>query len=280
VRTVCSAHDVGAIVHFAGRIQVGESVLRPDVYFESNLVKTLALLDVVREEAIMSMLFSSTAAVYGNPEVVPIQETSRLAPVNPYGASKLAVEYALAAWARAYGLRWAALRYFNAAGARADGTLRENHEPETHLIPLALDAGVDGRPPLIVFGDDYDTPDGTCIRDYIHVEDLAAAHLAALQQLEAGKTLGSINLGTGHGYSVREVIDAASAVLGRDVPFVLGARRDGDPPRLVADPTLAKSLLGWTPQRAELTTIVEDALRSRIGARYSSVRASQSTPMR
>ena len=263
IRRVCAVHRVGAIVHFAGRIQVGESVLRPDVYFDTNLVKTLALLAVARDEAITAMLFSSTAAVYGTPEIVPIPEESRLAPVNPYGASKLAVEYALAAWERAYSLNWGALRYFNAAGARPDGTLRENHEPETHLIPLALDAGLEGRPPLIVFGEDYDTPDGTCIRDYIHVQDLAAAHLMALQRLEAGNSLGPINLGTGHGYSVREVIETSRAVLGRDVPFVMGARRDGDPPQLVADPSRAKQLLGWEPRRSDLGTIVEDALRSR-----------------
>jgi UDP-glucose-4-epimerase GalE len=281
VRTLCAVHHVGAVVHFAGKIQVGESVMHPDVYFESNLVKTLALLEVVRDEGIKSMLFSSTAAVYGNPDTVPIHETSRLAPVNPYGASKLAVEHALSAWGRAYGLRWAALRYFNAAGARPDGTLRENHDPETHLIPLALDAGLEGRPPLIVFGDDYDTPDGTCVRDYIHVQDLAAAHLSALERLEAGEMLGAINLGTGHGYSVREVIDAAAAVLGREVPFIVGARRDGDPPRLVADPSLAKSLLGWAPQRPQLTTIVEDALRSRLGVRaYGNLRVPEPTQVR
>lgn len=280
VRLLCAVHHVGAVVHFAGKIQVGESVQQPDVYFDTNLVRTLALMNAVREERIENMLFSSTAAVYGIPETVPIPEEARLAPVNPYGASKLSVELALAAYERPFGLRWAALRYFNAAGARPDGTLRESHQPETHLIPLALDAGLDGRSPLIIFGDDYDTPDGTCIRDYIHVEDLASAHLLALERLEAGESLGPINLGTGHGYSVREVIDSCRTVLGRDVPYVMGARREGDPPRLVADPARARTLLGWSPKRSDLPTIVEDALRSRRRVRNASVHVPQPTRVR
>ncbi|HLL23889.1 MAG TPA: UDP-glucose 4-epimerase GalE, partial [Kofleriaceae bacterium] len=280
VKKLCATHHVGAVVHFAGRIQVGESVTRPDIYFDTNLVRTLALLEVMRDEQIQACLFSSTAAVYGTPEIVPIPETSPLVPVNPYGASKLSVEYALAAWGRAFGLRWAALRYFNAAGARPDGTLRENHKPETHLIPLALDAGQDS-PPLCVFGDDYDTPDGTCVRDYIHVQDLAAAHLLALGRLEAGETVGPVNLGTGQGYSVREVIETSREILGRDVPFVMGARRDGDPPQLVADPSRARTLLGWRPERSDLRTIVEDALRSRRPVRTpANLRIPEPTPLR
>jgi UDP-glucose-4-epimerase GalE len=263
VRSLCAVHRVGAVAHFAGKIQVGESVHHPDVYFDTNFVRTLALLTAIRDEGIQACLFSSTAAVYGTPEQVPIREQARTEPVNPYGASKLCVELALAAWAQAYGLRWAALRYFNAAGAHPDGTLTESHDPETHLIPLALDAGRGVRPPLAVFGDDYDTPDGTCIRDYIHVVDLASAHLLALAKLEAGQSLGPINLGTGRGYSVREVIDAARTALGKDVPHTIAPRRAGDPPRLVANPTRANSLLGWIPERSDLPTIVEDALRSR-----------------
>jgi UDP-glucose 4-epimerase len=256
-------HRVGAIAHFAGKIQVGESVRDPDAYFDTNLVRTLRLLRAVREAGVTSLLFSSTAAVYGTPARVPIPETARREPVSPYGATKLAVEFALDAWGTAYGLRWSALRYFNAAGAHPDGTLAERHEPETHLIPLALDAGLGTAPPLQVFGADYDTPDGTCIRDYIHVVDLAAAHLAALARLEAGESLGAINLGTGRGYSVREVLDAAAAVLGRPIPHAVAPRRPGDPPRLVADPALAMQTLGWQPTRSDLATIVEDALRSR-----------------
>ncbi|HUS32313.1 MAG TPA: UDP-glucose 4-epimerase GalE [Kofleriaceae bacterium] len=258
-------NHVGAIVHFAGKIQVGESVRDPAGYFDVNLVRTLELLHAVRDAEVGVCVFSSTAAVYGEPEVVPIPELARREPVNAYGATKLCVELALAAWGEAYGLRWAALRYFNAAGARPDGTLRESHAPETHLIPLALDAGLGTAPALNVFGTDYPTPDGTCVRDYIHVQDLASAHLAALAKLEAGQQLGAMNLGTGHGYSVREVLDAAGHVLGRPVPHSTVARRAGDPPQLVADPTRAMNVLGWQPRRSTLELIVEDALRPRIG---------------
>ncbi len=263
VRRVCAEHAVGAVAHFAGKIQVGESVRDPQLYFDVNLVRTLRLLAAVRDAGVHACLFSSTAAVYGEPTRVPIPETERRQPVNPYGATKLAIEYALDAWCHAYGLRWAALRYFNAAGAHPDGTVRESHEPETHLIPLVLDAGMRLREPLTIYGTDYDTPDGTCIRDYIHVQDLATAHLLALALIENGQTLGPVNLGTGHGYSVREVIDAARVVLGRDVPHAMGPRRPGDPPRLVADAARAADLLGWTPRRSGLEMTVEDALRSR-----------------
>lgn len=273
VRRICGSHRVGAVAHFAGKIQVGESVLRPDLYFDVNLVRTLALLTVLRDEGIQACLFSSTAAVYGTPTEVPIPEHARREPVNPYGASKLAVELALEAWGRAYGLRWAALRYFNAAGAHPDGSLREAHEPETHLIPIVLDAGLGQRPPVSIFGTDYSTPDGTCIRDYVHVQDLASAHLLALTRLEAGETLGPINLGTGHGYSVREVIDTAGVVLGHEVPHVVGPRREGDPPALVADPSRAIAELGWQPTRSNLRMILEDALRSRRPVRERSVAA-------
>ncbi|HEX2686122.1 MAG TPA: UDP-glucose 4-epimerase GalE [Kofleriaceae bacterium] len=263
VRQVCAAHHVGAVAHFAGKIQSGESVVRPDIYFEVNLVRSLALLDAIREEGITACLFSSSAAVYGRSEVVPLPELARREPINPYGATKLAFEFALEAWGNAYGLRWAALRYFNAAGAHPNGAVRENHEPETHLIPLAIDAAFGAHPPLTIYGDDYDTNDGTCIRDYIHVLDLAAAHLVALTCLEQGQTLGPINLGTGHGYSVREVIEATAQVLGRPVPHVIGERRAGDPARLVADPSRAMAVLSWRPHRSELSTIVSDAARSR-----------------
>jgi UDP-glucose-4-epimerase GalE len=264
IRRLCAAHDVGAVAHFAGKIQVGESVAHPDTYFDVNLVRSLALLEAIRDEGITSCLFSSSAAVYGTPAAVPIPEVARREPVNPYGATKLAFEFALEAWGTAYGLRWAALRYFNAAGAHPDGTLRENHQPETHLIPLAIDAALGVRPPLTIFGDDYDTPDGTCIRDYIHVTDLASAHLLALARLEQGQTLGAVNLGTGHGYSVREVIETTARVIGRPVPHVIGPRRAGDPPRLVADPARAMAMLAWHPDRSDLATIVEDAARPRL----------------
>ena len=263
VTRVCRDQRVGSIAHFAGKIQVGESVRDPAIYFDVNLVRTLALLDVVRHEGIENMLFSSTAAVYGDPAEVPIPETARREPVNPYGATKLGIEHALDAWAGAYGLRWGALRYFNAAGAHPDGTMRENHTPETHLVPLAIDAALGQGKPLTVFGDNYATPDGTCIRDYIHVLDLADAHLAALARLEAGRAVGAVNLGTGTGYSVKEVLAAVGRVSGREVPHSIGARRAGDPPALVADPGRARQLLDWRARRSELDTLVEDALRPR-----------------
>jgi UDP-glucose-4-epimerase GalE len=264
VRRVCAAHRITAVAHFAGKIQVGESVVHPHTYFDVNLVRSLALLEAIRDEGITACLFSSTAAVYGTPTTVPIPETARREPVNPYGATKLAFELALEAWGTAYGLHWAALRYFNAAGARPQGNLRESHEPETHLIPLAIDAALGIRPALTIFGTDYDTEDGTCVRDYIHVSDLATAHLLALGRLERGETIGALNLGTGHGHSVRQVIEMTERVAGRAVPHVAGARRPGDPARLVADPARAIEELGWQPTRSDLATIIEDAARTRV----------------
>ena len=255
-----------AIVHFAGKIEVGESVRKPGLYFDVNLVRALRLLDSAVAAGVDSFVFSSSAAVYGEPELVPIPESAPTRPVNPYGASKLGFEYMLEAYAGAHGLRWAALRYFNAAGAHPDGHLVEGHDPETHLIPLALDAGLGRRGPLTIVGDDYPTPDGTCLRDYIHVCDLIDGHLAALEELGRGRCLGPINLGTGQGYSVREVIDAASAALGAPVPHSMGARRAGDPASLVAQPGRAVELLGWAPKRSALATILADALRARRAA--------------
>lgn len=255
---------VGAVAHFAGKIHSVESVHDPATYFDINLVRTLQLLLALRDAEVTACLFSSAAAVYGAPSSVPIAETARREPTTALGASKLSVELALEAWSTAYGLHWSALRYFNAAGAHPDGSLRENHDPETHLIPLAIDAGLGTAPPLQVFGDSYDTPDGTCIRDYIHVQDLASAHVAALARLEAGRSLGPLNLGTGRGHSVLDVIEAASIALRRQIPHSIGLRRIGDPPRLVADPAHAMETLGWRPVRSDLETIVEDALRTRL----------------
>jgi UDP-glucose 4-epimerase len=260
---VCDRFRPTSIVHFAGKIQVGESVTLPHIYFDVNLIRAVALLEVARKREIRDVVFSSSAAVYGEPATVPIPETSATSPVNPYGHTKLAFEYVLSAYGNAYGLRWAALRYFNAAGAAPDGSLRESHNPETHLIPLVLDATLGRRPPVSVFGTDYPTHDGTCIRDYIHVVDLADAHLRALDRLATGQTLGPLNLGTGAGATVREVLAAAQAVVGKEVPHVLGARRAGDPAALVADPTRAFTLLGWKPKRGDLRTVVEDAYRAR-----------------
>ncbi|MFO0573507.1 MAG: UDP-glucose 4-epimerase GalE [Polyangia bacterium] len=260
---LCRAHGVTQLVHFAGKIQVGESVRLPAMYFDVNLVRSLRLLDAVLAAGVRQVVFSSTAAVYGAPERVPIPETAVTEPVNPYGRSKLAFEWVLRSYETAHGLRWAAPRYFNAAGAHKDGTLREQHEPETHLIPLVLDAGLGRRPPLTVFGTDYPTPDGTCVRDYIHVADLADAHLLALERLAAGEVVGPLNLGTGRGYSVREVLELSAEVLGRPVPHAFGPRREGDPPELVADPGRAEQKLRWQARRSDLRVLLEDALRSR-----------------
>lgn len=256
-------HRITAVVHFAGKIQVAESMRRPELYFDHNLIRTHALLDVIRAEGPAVFLFSSSAAVYGAAGVDPVTERTALAPVSPYGMSKLGVEHALEAYGAAMQLRWAALRYFNAAGAHPDGTLREAHDPETHLIPLAIDAARGSRPPLALFGDDHATPDGTCIRDYVHVCDIADAHLAAVDRLSRGTPVGAVNLGSGIGVSVRDVIRATARVLNRDVPYTIADRRPGDPAMLVARAERAAAILGWRPRRTAIATIVDDAARSR-----------------
>ncbi len=263
VASLCADHGVTALLHFAGKIQVGESVREPARYFDINMVRSVRLLDAALAAGVGAVIYSSTAAVYGDPLRVPIEEDAALAPVSPYGASKLAVEHVLEAYGAAYGLRWAALRYFNAAGAHPDGTLREAHDPETHLVPLALDAALGRRPPLTVFGDDYATPDGTCVRDYVHVCDLADAHLSALEVLGRGGAVGALNLASGVGFSVRQVLDAAGTIAGVAVPHLVGPRRPGDPPVLLADASRAAAVLGWRPARSSLDLILEDALRSR-----------------
>jgi UDP-glucose-4-epimerase GalE len=263
VMKLVRATGVTAVAHFAGKIQVGESVRDPRTYFDVNLGRGIGLLDALVDEGVGAILFSSTAAVYGIPVATPIPETAVTKPINPYGATKLGFEHALDAYGTAYGLKWAALRYFNAAGAHPDGTLRESHRPETHLLPLAIDAATGDGPALTLFGDDYDTPDGTCIRDYIHVGDLAEAHLLALDALGGGRAVGAVNLGSGAGYSVREVMAAVERVTGKPVPHAVGPRREGDPARLVADPQFAVERLGWRTSRSELATIVDDAVRSR-----------------
>lgn len=263
VNSLCRTHGVTALLHFAGKIQVGESVRRPEHHFDHNLCRALSLLEAARHAGVAQVVFSSTAAVYGTPDRVPIPESARCEPESPYGRSKRAFEWILKSAEVAHGLRWTALRYFNAAGAHPDGSLREAHHPETHLIPLALDAGLGRSPPLSVFGSDYPTPDGTCIRDYIHVCDLADAHLLALRELEQGHSLGPLNLGTGQGYSVQQVLTTVGEVLGRPVPQVAAPRRAGDPPELVADSSAARARLGFVPTRSALPVLIEDALRSR-----------------
>jgi UDP-glucose 4-epimerase len=214
----------------------------------------------MRKAGVPKLVFSSTTATYGTPEKMPIAETTPQQPINPYGYSKLTVERMLDDYAEAYDLSFAALRYFNAAGAAADGSLGEDHTPESHLIPIVLQVALGQRQSIAIFGDDYPTPDGTCIRDYVHVEDLADAHLLALERLGAGQRL-KLNLGTGKGYSVREVIDACRKVTGHPIPAVHGPRRPGDPPELVADSTLARQTLGWSPKYATIESIVETAWR-------------------
>ncbi len=246
-----------AVMHFAAHAYVGESVENPRKYFQNNVSAALALLNSVMDSRVRKFIFSSTAAVYGTPEKSPITENSPRQPVNPYGATKLALENALEAYSRAYGLRFVAFRYFNAAGADESGKIGENHDPETHLIPLILQAIQGKRAALEIFGDDYPTPDGTCIRDYIHVNDLAEAHVLGLEHLSKAES-GAMNLGTGKGYSVHEVVAAVEKVTGHKVPTHIGSRRAGDPAELVADPGRAKKLLNWQAKRS-LEEIVASA---------------------
>lgn len=256
---VIAKHRPAAVVHFAAFAYVGESVTDPGKYYRNNVVGSLTLLEAMRDANVGRIVFSSTCATYGIPDTLPIDENSPQRPINPYGASKLMVERVLADFGDAHGLTWTALRYFNAAGADLDGQIGEDHDPETHLIPLVLDAASGRRPHVTVFGTDYDTHDGTCARDYIHVADLADAHVLALQNLEAGAPSGPFNLGNGQGFTVREVIDAVEKVTELKVPVVLGARRAGDPASLVSDATRAQTILGWQPKIADLEAIVRSA---------------------
>ena len=265
VTQIVTGRGVDAIVHFAGRIRVDESMRDPALYFEQNLTRTIALLDAatsVRSSRTLLFVLSSSAAVYGQAERSPIVELAPLRPISPYGASKLAAEIVLESYARARGVRWAALRYFNASGAHPDGSLRELHDPETHLVPLAIDAALGSRPSLVVHGNDYATRDGTCVRDYVHVMDLADAHLAALSALDRGVAVGAVNLGSERGSTVKEVLAEVAHAVGRGVPHEVGPRRAGDPPKLVASAGLAAETLGWRPRRA-LDEVVADALLSR-----------------
>jgi UDP-glucose 4-epimerase len=256
---VFSEHNFDAVMHFASFIQVGESMQDPAKYYQNNFVNTLNLLNAMRAHNVGKFIFSSTAAIFGEPEYSSIDEAHPKRPINPYGWSKLMVEQALADYDRAYGLKSVCLRYFNAAGAHPDSLLGERHDPETHLIPLILQAASGHRQNITVFGRDYKTPDGTCIRDYIHILDLAEAHWLALQYLQADGPTTAFNLGNGNGYSVESVIQSARRVTGKAIPVLEGQRREGDPARLVANADEIKLRLGWQPAYADLDTIMAHA---------------------
>jgi UDP-glucose 4-epimerase/UDP-arabinose 4-epimerase len=266
-----SANGVKAVIHFAGLIEVGRSVVKPDLFWEHNVAGTVSLLGAMRDRGVGRLVFSSSAAVYGQGDrgaLDTIPESAPKAPASPYGDTKLACEQMIEAQCRAYGLSAVALRYFNAAGADSSGLVGEAHEPETHLIPLAIAAALGDGKPLTIFGDDFDTPDGSCLRDYIHVSDLAEAHVAALEADLAAGAFEPANVGTGQGASVFEVVRAVGRAGGRAVPHSVGGRRAGDPPSLVADPTRARELLGWTATRSSLDQIVADAFRWERAPKY------------
>jgi UDP-glucose 4-epimerase len=258
ITKLLSTYRIEAVMHFAALAYVGVSVREPAKYYHNNIVGTLALLEAMRGADVRRIVFSSTCATYGIPTKVPIAEDHLQNPINPYGFTKLAIEHALADYAHAYGLGYAALRYFNASGAAADGTIGEDHDPETHLIPVVLQVALGQRDHVDVFGTDYPTPDGTCIRDYIHIDDLAAAHVAAIQNLGDGTAL-KLNLGTGRGASVQEVVDHCRTVTGHEIPTRDAGRREGDPPELVANPAAAKRELGWEAKHKDVRETIESA---------------------
>lgn len=260
-------HSIYAVMHFAAYTYVGESVEQPAKYYTNNFAAPLILLECMLKHNCSYFIFSSTCATYGDPEYVPMDEKHPQKPINPYGSSKYFLERVLSDYDKAYGIKSIMLRYFNAAGADEDGMIGEDHDPETHLIPLVLQAAQGLRDNITIYGTDYDTPDGTCIRDYIHVNDLADAHLLALEYLFAGNDSTAFNLGTGQGASVREVISAAETAAGLKVRVVEGERRAGDPPRLVASPSKAKEILGWQPKYTQLEDIIRSAWQFMQGPR-------------
>ncbi len=251
-------NEIDLVIHLAAFAEAGESCRRPDKYFHNNTVAGLTLLDAMREAGVGKLVFSSTAAVYGEPESIPIRETDRLAPINPYGASKLCVEYMLQSYAAAFDMGFVSLRYFNVAGADPAGDIGEDHRPETHLIPLLLQVALGKREQFSILGDDYDTPDGTCIRDFIHVCDLADAHLLAAEAIEPGRAK-AYNLGSGEGFSVKQVLQTCREVTGAEIPADIAERRPGDPPRLVASCEKARDELGWRPSFPDLRTMADHA---------------------
>jgi UDP-glucose 4-epimerase len=259
LESIFNSGDIDAVMHFAGFIQVGESVVKPAMYYHNNVVNTITLLDAMLRHEVKHFIFSSTAAIFGEPDYTPIDEKHNKQPINPYGHSKLIIEQILDDYDKAYGLRSSCLRYFNAAGADPDGELGERHIPETHLIPLVLQAASGRRDDIKVFGNDYPTDDGTCIRDYIHINDLCEAHSLALQRMIEKDQSARYNLGNGKGFSVKQVIDVAKQVSAKDIKVTVEPRRAGDPVVLVADATLARRELNWQPKFADLTEIIKTA---------------------
>ena len=258
---IFSRHNPDAVMHFAAHCYVNESVKNPEKYYNNNVIGTLSLLEVMRQHDVKTLIFSSSSVTYGEASSKPIKEAHTQNPINPYGVTKYLGERMISDYGVAHNLRFVCLRYFNAAGADADAEIGEAHNPETHLIPLILDCAAGRRGEVSIFGTDYQTPDGTCIRDYIHVSDIADAHLLAMDHLFSGEESLFLNLGNGNGYSVREVIDCSKKVTGHDINVSEGPRRAGDPSQLVSDSRKAKKLLGWHPKRYRLETIIEDAWR-------------------
>lgn len=256
---VMDQYQPEAIMHFAAFAYVGESMENPGKYYRNNVAGSLTLLEAMRDHQINKIVFSSSCATYGIPIDIPIKEDHPLNPISPYGSSKLMIERILKDFDYAHGIKSISLRYFNAAGADPDCEIGEDHDPETHLIPLVLEAATNKKTHVTIFGDDYDTPDGTCIRDYIHVTDLAQAHVLAMKALDEGSDSNIFNLGNGKGFSVKEVIDTASDITGKRIPFSIGPRRLGDPPRLIGDASKAIRELGWNPRYNELSIIIETA---------------------
>lgn len=256
---IFTEHEIDAVMHFAAFIEVGESVAKPAKYYSNNVVNTQVLLDAMVANGVDYFIFSSTAAIFGEPEYTPIDEKHPKNPINPYGRSKLMVEQILQDYDHAYGLKSTCLRYFNAAGADPEGELGERHDPESHLVPLILQAASGRREDIKIFGNDYDTEDGTCVRDYIHINDLCSAHLLALKKMQASNESAAYNLGNGTGFSVQKVIDTAKTVTGNDFTVTQSPRRPGDPATLVADATLAKQELNWKPEFDQVETIIETA---------------------
>lgn len=259
LKQIFSENKIDAVIHFAANSLVGESMKDPGKYYHNNVYGTLVLLEAMKEYGVNNIVFSSTAATYGEPEQVPIQESQATKPTNAYGETKLAMEQMMRWFDEAHGIKHVALRYFNAAGAHESGQIGEDHRPETHLIPLILQTALGQRPHISIFGDDYSTADGTCIRDYIHVMDLAEAHILALEHLRRGGSSEVYNLGSGTGFSVKEVIEAAKRVTGRDIPVQVEGRRSGDPAVLIASSDKIKSELGWKPKKDRLEVILQDA---------------------